>query len=97
LSIIDTIPELSTLHLSQWIPAPRARKEVATIVLPHGGTVVDEYCWLRDETRTNAEVLAYLKAENEYAESIINNSELKTAKVSSSFFLIIRDTIHLNK
>jgi oligopeptidase B len=31
----------------------------------------DPYYWLRDDTRKNAEMLAYLKAENSYADSIL--------------------------
>ncbi|MFZ2508023.1 MAG: S9 family peptidase [Steroidobacteraceae bacterium] len=35
-------------------------------VVSPNGTRVDEYYWLRDDTRTNAEVLGYLEAENAY-------------------------------
>lgn len=34
----------------------------------HGQTRVDEYYWLRDDTRQSPEVLAYLEAENAYFE-----------------------------
>jgi len=34
----------------------------------HGHTRVDEYFWLRDDTRQSPEVLAYLEAENAYFE-----------------------------
>jgi oligopeptidase B len=36
---------------------------------PHG-TRIDDYYWLRDDTRTSPEVLAYLKAENEYRDAV---------------------------
>jgi len=37
---------------------------------PHGDRV-DEYYWLRDDTRGNAEVLAYLAAENAYKDAML--------------------------
>ena len=36
---------------------------------PHG-TRQDDYYWLRDDTRTSAEVLAYLQAENAYRDAV---------------------------
>jgi oligopeptidase B len=36
---------------------------------PHG-TRTDDYYWLRDDTRTSSEVLAYLKAENDYRDAV---------------------------
>ena len=37
---------------------------------PHG-TRVDEYYWLRDDTRTDAEVLAWLAGENAYKDAVL--------------------------
>ncbi len=36
---------------------------------PHG-TRIDDYYWLRDDTRSSREVLAYLEAENDYREAV---------------------------
>ncbi|HEX6571012.1 MAG TPA: hypothetical protein VF055_03240, partial [Steroidobacteraceae bacterium] len=36
---------------------------------PHGSRI-DDYYWLRDDTRTSPDVLAYLKAENEYRDAV---------------------------
>ena len=36
-----------------------------------GGTRVDEYYWLRDDTRKNPEMLAYLTAENAYKDAML--------------------------
>ncbi len=44
---------------------PRAEKRPHEMTL-HGHTRVDEYYWLRDDTRKDPEVLAYLDAENDY-------------------------------
>lgn len=45
--------------------APVAKREPYTVVSPHGERV-DHYYWLRDDERTDPEVLAYLEAENAY-------------------------------
>lgn len=47
------------------VAEPRAAKKPHEMTL-HGDTRVDEYYWLRDDTRKDPEVLAYLEAENAY-------------------------------
>lgn len=47
---------------------PVAEKRPHAMTL-HGHTRVDEYYWLRDDTRQSAAVLAYLEAENAYFEA----------------------------
>jgi oligopeptidase B len=49
---------------------PRAEQRPHDVVSPHG-TRVDEYYWLRDDTRQDPAVLAYLEAENRYAEHVL--------------------------
>nr|WP_162140754.1 S9 family peptidase [Arenimonas oryziterrae] len=49
---------------------PTVAKKPHAVVAP-GGTRQDEYYWLRDDTRKNAEMLAYLKAENAYADALL--------------------------
>ncbi len=39
------------------------------VIEQHGEERVDNYYWLRDDTRTDPEVIAHLEAENAYAES----------------------------
>ncbi len=48
---------------------PVARIEPHAVTL-HGDTRVDDYFWLRDDQRTNPEVLAYLNAENAWTEAV---------------------------
>ncbi|HEU0044230.1 S9 family peptidase [Sphingomonas sp.] len=48
--------------------APRAGKKPHQIASPNG-TRADDYYWLRDDTRKNPEMLAYLSAENAYADA----------------------------
>jgi oligopeptidase B len=41
----------------------------------HGQTRVDDYYWLRDDSRTNEHVLTYLNAENDYAKASMAHTE----------------------
>lgn len=50
---------------------PVAAVKPYDVVAPHGATRNDEYYWLRDDTRSNPEVLDYLKAENAYADTVM--------------------------
>lgn len=56
------------------LKAPVARREPVTTVL-HGDTRVDDYAWLRDDSRTNPEVLAHLTAENDYTAQVMKPTE----------------------
>jgi oligopeptidase B len=49
-------------------PMPEQRPHEMTL---HGHTRVDEYFWLRDDTRKNPEVIAYLEEENAYFDKIM--------------------------
>src|SRR5258706_8195364 len=49
---------------------PIAARHPHDVVSPNG-TRSDPYYWLRDDTRSNAEVLAYLRAENEYTARVL--------------------------
>lgn len=50
---------------------PVATKKPHQVKAPFGATREDEYYWLRDDTRKNPEMLAYLKAENAYADAVM--------------------------
>jgi oligopeptidase B len=50
--------------------APVAAKKPFDVKSPHG-TRNDPYYWLRDDTRKNADVIAYLDAEKAYANAIL--------------------------
>ena len=49
-------------------PMPEKRPHEMTL---HGHTRVDEYFWLRDDTRKDPEVLAYLEEENAYFDKMM--------------------------
>lgn len=52
---------------------PPVAKRVRTVSVLHGEERVDDYAWLRD--KTSAEVVAYLEAENAYAEAVMKPTE----------------------
>jgi len=47
---------------------PDVARKPYVVKAPHGAERTDEYYWLRDDTRKNAEMLAYLEAENAYVD-----------------------------
>ncbi len=51
---------------------PPAAKKIPYKLEKHGDTRVDDYYWLKD--RKNPEVLAYLKAENDYADAALKHT-----------------------
>jgi len=50
--------------------APLPRLEPREIASPHG-VRVDEYAWMRDDTRSDPEVLEHLRAENAYRDAVV--------------------------
>ena len=68
-TILMTLSTTSTLAANA-VP-PDAPRRAHTVKAPHGAERGDEYYWLRDDKRENADVLAYLKAENAYADQVM--------------------------
>ncbi|KAI9592221.1 oligopeptidase B [Syncephalis fuscata] len=56
-------------------PQAPVAKKVAYAHHYHGRDFPDDYQWLRDDKRENEEMLAYIKAENEYADAILKPNE----------------------
>ncbi|MBP6748334.1 MAG: S9 family peptidase, partial [Xanthomonadaceae bacterium] len=69
LSLLMTLP-LSALA-ADLPPPPDAAKKPHDVKAPHGAVRNDEYYWLRDDERKNPEMLAYLNAENAYADKVM--------------------------
>jgi oligopeptidase B len=65
--------------LSQGAP-PKVAKHPHTVAAPAGGRN-DDYYWLRDDTRKNPEMLAYLAAENAYADASLAHTKPLQAKL----------------
>ncbi|WP_240320762.1 S9 family peptidase [Sphingomonas crusticola] len=59
---------LSSGAVAQDVPVPRVAKKPFQVTSPNGPRE-DDYYWLRDDTRKNPEMLAYLAAENAYADA----------------------------
>ena len=54
------------------LPTPTdAAKKPHVVKAPHGAERVDEYYWLRDDARKDPAMLAYLAAENAYADALM--------------------------
>ncbi|WP_301091096.1 S9 family peptidase [Sphingomonas sp.] len=56
--------------VAQMPAPPRPAKKPHQVTSPNG-TRTDEYYWLRDDTRKNPEMLAYLNAENGYTDAAL--------------------------
>ena len=50
---------------------PVAATREHSVAAPHGAVRMDEYYWLRDDSRENPDVLAYLNAENAYTDAVM--------------------------
>nr|WP_240599982.1 S9 family peptidase [Lysobacter silvestris] len=50
---------------------PHPAKKPHVVTAPFGATREDPYYWLRDDARENPEMLAYLNAENAYADAML--------------------------
>lgn len=71
---------MATTALAQPAQPPVAAKKSYTVKSASGDRA-DEYYWLRDDTRKNPDMLAYLKAENDYADTILNPLQPLAAKL----------------
>ena len=60
--------------LAAALPAPPVAPRRPHVVEANGDARTDDYYWLRDDARTNPDVLAYLKAENDYAAAALNST-----------------------
>ncbi len=72
----QTPPAISAQEIASAAPAPALPQPPVAAKKPHqvvspNGTREDEYYWLRDDKRQNPEMLAYVKAENAYADAVL--------------------------
>ncbi|MBJ6870666.1 hypothetical protein JG644_18745, partial [Vibrio cholerae] len=52
---------------------PPVAKKIPKVITAHGETWTDDYFWMRD--KKNPEVIAYLEAENAYADAVMNHTK----------------------
>lgn len=64
------VPHPSTVNAAAAPIAPVAAKKRYAVPSPNGERV-DDYYWLRDDTRQSKEVLDYLQAENAYRDAVM--------------------------
>ena len=61
-------------------------KKIRKELISHNDIRVDEYYWLRDDTRSNKEVISYLEEENTYSEKwFAEKKDYKTHRNCLSF------------
>ena len=53
------------------VAPPAAGARAHEVAAPHGATRRDEFYWLRDDERADPDMLAYLEAENAYADAVM--------------------------
>ena len=53
---------------------PPQPKKIPKIHSAHGDERIDDYYWLRDDTRKNPEIISYLEEENKYLEDWFANN-----------------------
>lgn len=53
---------------------PPIAKKISHQFEIHGDRRIDNYHWLRDDSRSQSDVINYLKAENQYTESVLQSS-----------------------
>jgi len=71
--------------------APVALKRPKTTTI-HGYTETDDYAWMADKTKQDPQVLAYLKAENEYADQMMRGTEDFQKKLYQEMLGRIKET-----
>ncbi|MBS1790989.1 MAG: S9 family peptidase [Acidobacteria bacterium] len=57
-------------------PKPPVARKISKTTQIHGYSVTDDYAWLADKTKTDKDVLAYLKAEDDYADAMMAGTKL---------------------
>ena len=64
-----------TMSAQEQPPKPPIAKKVPKTTQIHGYTVTDDYAWLADKTKTDKDMLAYLKAETDYADAMMASTK----------------------
>ena len=64
---------------------PPQPKKIPKVHTAHGDVRVDDYYWLRDDTRKDPEVISYLEAENQYLEDWFTSKNDCRQKIYEEF------------
>ncbi|MFI5144252.1 MAG: oligopeptidase B, partial [Ignavibacteria bacterium] len=76
------------MNSQKAIPVPPKAKKLYHEEIHHGDKRVDYYNWIKD--RNDPDVLAYLKAENEYTDAIMKDDENLREKLYNEFISRIK-------
>ena len=71
---------------------PPMAKVIPDTTFIHGVTLIDNYAWLKDKTRTNPEVLEYIKAENRYTKQKMKHTKRFQKKLYKEIVSRMSDT-----
>src|SRR5678815_1857000 len=69
--LVATLLMTSNAFAADLPQPPDVARKPHVVKAPHGAERNDEYYWLRDDTRKNPEMLAYLDAENAYTNAFM--------------------------
>jgi protease II len=67
--------------------SPPVAKKVEHVMEMFGDVRVDNYYWLRDDSRTNPDMLSYLREENHYTDFVMSGESFQVASVSDVVIL----------
>jgi oligopeptidase B len=87
---IIIIPVTACHHNNQSEMKPPVAKIIKKELINHGYTRVDNYYWLNE--RENPEVIAYLKAENDYTKAMMKHSDSLEQKLYNEMVGRIKQT-----
>jgi oligopeptidase B len=92
-SLLLTLALIEIAMMAQeQVPKPPAAKKVPKTTQIHGYTVVDDYAWLSDKSKSDPAVLAYLKAEDEYANNLMKPAEAFQKAIYDEMLARIKET-----
>jgi oligopeptidase B len=81
-----------SIMAQEHVSKPPVAKKVPKTTQIHGYTVVDDYGWLADKSKSDPDVLAYLKAEDEYANDLMKPSEAFRKTLYDEMLARIKET-----
>jgi len=84
LILLFVITVLLPCFLNAEVEPPIA-KIVPDTTRIHGYELIDDYSWLKDKTRQKPEVVAYIEAENSYADAVMKESSVMQEKLYNEF------------
>ncbi|KAI4969159.1 hypothetical protein ZWY2020_000073 [Hordeum vulgare] len=68
-------PNTRSAHSSSAAKAAPPARKVPRKLAEHGDVRVDDYYWLRDDARADPDVLAHLRAENDYTAALMSDTK----------------------